>query len=122
MKILTWNVNGLRNVYKNGFLSFITKESPDIVCLQEIKIQPEQLRELEIPRDYHLFFNCAQKPGYSGVAVLTKKKPEEVEDKTGLVRFDQEGRLLKLTFSEFTLLNFYFPHGGRLKENLDYKL
>ncbi|MDP2926851.1 MAG: exodeoxyribonuclease III [bacterium] len=122
MKIITWNVNGIRSVYKKGFLNFIAKVKPDILCLQEIKIQPEQLEELTIPKGYHLFFNCAQKPGYSGVAVLTKEKPKLVEDKTGLVRFDQEGRFLKLTFSKFILINFYFPHGGRQKENLDYKL
>ncbi|KKU18821.1 MAG: Exodeoxyribonuclease III [Candidatus Saccharibacteria bacterium GW2011_GWA2_46_10] len=122
MKVITWNVNGLRNVYKKRFLAFVAKIRPDILCLQEIKIQPEQLQKLTIPRGYHLFYDCAQKPGYSGVVVLTKEKPKRVEDKTGSVRFDQEGRFLKLTFPEFALINFYLPHGGRLKENLGYKL
>jgi exodeoxyribonuclease-3 len=122
MKIITWNVNGIRNVYKKGFLKFVAKTKPDILCLQEIKIQPEQLEKLTVPKGYSLFFNCAQKPGYSGVAVLTKKKPERVEDKAGFTRFDREGRFLKLVFPKFILINFYFPHGGRLKENLGYKL
>ena len=106
MKILTWNVNGLRNVYQKGFLDFVAQAQPDILCLQEIKIRPEQLQQLTLPGGYHLFFNCAQKPGYSGVAVLTKEEPKLVEDKVGLARFDQEGRFLKLTFPQFTLINF----------------
>ncbi len=122
MKILTWNVNGIRSVYRHGFLSFVEKERPDILCLQEIKIQPAQLKKLVIPKGYSMFFNCAQKPGYSGVAVFAKEKPERVEDKTGFAKFDQEGRFLKLTFPKFVLINLYFPHGGRQKENLDYKL
>jgi len=122
MRILTWNVNGIRSVYKKGFLDFVTKEKPEILCLQEIKIQPVQLKELVIPKGYSVFFNCALKPGYSGVAVFTKGKPQKVDCRIVLKRFDREGRFLKLVFPEFTLINFYFPHGGRQKENLNYKL
>ena len=122
MKILTWNVNGLRNVYKNGFLNFVKKEKPDILCLQEIKAQPAQLEKLPIPAGYFLFFNCAQKKGYSGVAVYTKEKPEKIENQVGLAQFDTEGRFLKLKFSQFILVNLYLPHGARDKSKLGYKL
>lgn len=122
MKILTWNVNGLRSVYKKGFLDFVGKERPDILCLQEIKAQEGQLQKLPAPAGYFSFFNCAERKGYSGVAVFTKENPQRVEDKIGLKRFDSEGRFLKLKFPQFTLMNLYLPHGARDKSQLGYKL
>lgn len=123
VKIISWNVNGLRAVYKRNFLTWFKETNADIVCLQEIKASKEQLPSdlINIP-DYHPYFNCAVKPGYSGVAVYTKQKPIATETKIGLKRFDEEGRVLKLIFPEFTLFNLYVPHGGRQKENLNYKL
>lgn len=127
MKIITWNVNGIRNVYKNGFLGFVEKERPDILCLQEIKIQLEQLEKLKMPQGYFLFSNCAIKKGYSGVAVYMSgscAKPDSAQTNSGwgLKRFDDEGRFLKLEFPKFTLINLYLPHGGRDKSQLGYKL
>jgi len=123
MKILSWNVNGIRAVYKKGFLKWFRNSKSDIICLQEIKAQKEQLpTDLLNLDEYHLYFNFATKKGYSGVAVFTKKKPERIEYKLGLERFDQEGRILKLKYPNFILVNIYLPHGGRQKENLDYKL
>ena len=123
MKIISWNVNGIRSAYKKGLLDFINKEMPDIVCLQEIKARKEDLhQELLGVKNYHSFFNPAEKKGYSGVAVFTKVKPISVNAKLNLQRFDKEGRLLELEYSNFILLNLYLPHGGRQKENLDYKL
>jgi exodeoxyribonuclease-3 len=123
MKILSWNVNGLRAVCRRDFPGWLRKSEADIICLQEIKADhdqiPEELRHL---KNYYLFSNPAQKAGYAGVAVFSKTKPSAVETKLGLKRFDSEGRFLKLTYSGFTLLNLYLPHGGRQKENLDYKL
>jgi len=123
MKILSWNVNGLRAIYKKGFWEWFEKIKADIVCLQETKIQDEQLSfDLVRLKNYSSFFNSASKKGYSGVGVFSKKKPLEIKRKLGLKRFDNEGRFLELQYPEFTLINLYLPHGGRQKENLAYKL
>lgn len=123
MKILSWNVNGLRAVYKRNFLKWLLESRADIVCLQEIKAQKEQLpHDLIKPEKYLAYFNPAFKKGYSGVLVYTKKEPLKVECETGIKRFDQEGRMLILKYPNFNLINLYLPHGGRQKENLDYKL
>lgn len=123
MKILSWNVNGLRAIYKRNFLEWLKKENAEIVCLQEIKAQKKGLpAALTNHKTYHSFFNQAQKKGYSGVLVYTKQKPLFVEQKLGLERFDKEGRMLRLDFGDFILINLYLPHGGRQKENLEYKL
>ncbi|MFA5386542.1 MAG: exodeoxyribonuclease III [Candidatus Paceibacterota bacterium] len=123
MKIISWNVNGLRSVHKKGFLNWFKRTNADIVCLQEIKIQEDKIpQELLSPDKYHSYFNFAEKRGYSGVACYVKKIPLKVEYKLGIKRFDKEGRFLSLEYPEFTLINFYLPHGGRQKENLVYKL
>jgi exodeoxyribonuclease-3 len=116
-------VNGLRAVYKRNFLKWVKSVDADFICLQEVKAQKEKLpQELLNIGKYHAFFNFAQKPGYSGVAVFAKKKPKTVEQKLGFTRFDNEGRILRLDYSDFSLINLYLPHGGRQKENLVYKL
>jgi len=123
LKILSWNVNGLRAVYKKGFLDWLKKIRANIICLQETKAQPEQLPfDLTHPKNYYSYFNSAQKKGYGGVAVFTKEKPKKIEFNLGFKRFDQEGRFLKLDFPHFSLINLYLPHGGRKKENYGYKL
>lgn len=123
MKILSWNVNGLRSISKKGFDDWLKKENADIVCLQEIRAQKEQLTsELLKPQGYDSFINSAQKKGYSGVLVYSREKPISVKRKLGISRFDNEGRILELKYKTFTLINLYLPHGGRKKENLKYKL
>jgi exodeoxyribonuclease-3 len=123
MKIVSWNVNGLRSVVKKGFLNWLDVEKPDIICLQEIKAQETDLGwDLKHINDYHSYFNSAEKKGYSGVAVYTLKKPVSTKRKLGHKRFDKEGRMFQLKYPGFTLINIYIPHGGRGKENLDYKL
>lgn len=123
MKIISCNVNGVRSACKKGFLDFICRENPDVICLQEIKANEEVLpQELINLRNYYSFFNPAEKRGYSGVAVFTRHKPVSVRKNLGLDRFDREGRLLELEYHDFVLLNLYAPHGGRGKENLNYKL
>jgi exodeoxyribonuclease-3 len=94
MKLLCWNVNGLRAIEKKGFSPWFEKESPDILCLQEIKAQPEQLSPYlrNIP-GYHSFWNPAEKKGYSGVATFSKKKPIVVKNGFGREEFDNEGRI-----------------------------
>jgi len=123
MKIVSWNVNGLRAIYKKGFVSWIDKNDPDIVCLQETKVKREQLSlDFFSTLKYNLYFNSADKKGYSGVCVYTKKKPSRIETKIGHKQFDQEGRFLLLDFEDILLVNLYLPHGGRNKEKLDYKM
>lgn len=123
IKIISWNVNGLRSVYRKGFLQIFKKIDADIFCLQEIKVQANTIpAELKDIFGYYSYFNFAQKPGYSGVAIYSKEKPLKISSKIGLDRFDNEGRLLRLDFKDFILLNVYLPHGGRQKQNLEYKL
>ena len=123
MKIVSLNVNGLRAVYKKGFLGWLAKSDADIVCLQEVKANEDQLPfDLTTLTGYHTYFNSARKKGYSGVGVYSRKEPLSVKRELGLERFDSEGRLLRLEYENFTLLNLYLPHGGHGKENLNYKL
>jgi len=123
MRIISWNVNGLRSIHKKNFLNWFKKIKANIICLQETKAQPEQLPpELIKPKGYNVYLNPARKKGYAGTAVYTKEKPLKVENKLGMRRFDQEGRILKLKYPNFTLINLYLPQGGRQKQNMDYKL
>ncbi len=123
MKIITWNVNGIRSVFEKGFREWLAKENPDIICLQEIKADDKALiqefRELD---GYFSYFNPAKKRGYAGTGVYTKVEPLFVETKLGMERFDEEGRVLKLSFQDFTLYNFYTPNGARDKSEMGYKL
>jgi exodeoxyribonuclease-3 len=123
MKIISWNVNGLRAVYKRNFVKLLKDINADIVCLQEIKIQKEHLpRNLIHIKNYYSYFNFAEKKGYSGVAVYTKQRPLKTEYALGIKKFDSEGRIIRLEYLDFILINIYMPHGGRQKENLGYKL
>ncbi len=123
MKIISWNVNGIRSVYKKGFLKFIKKYDPDILCLQEIRAGKEQFpKELINLNNYFFYINSSRKKGRAGVAIYTKEKPIDVDNIFGYKYFDREGRFLRLDFKNFILINLYFPHGGRKKERLNYKL
>ncbi|MFC2149696.1 exodeoxyribonuclease III [Candidatus Auribacterota bacterium] len=123
MKVLSWNVNGLRAVYKKGFMDFLGKEDPDVICLQETKARPEQLPgELKQVEGYESYFSCADRPGYSGVAIYSKVKPEKVEKGFGVKKFDNEGRILIAEYKDFVLYNIYFPNGKASKERLQYKM
>ncbi|OGM09546.1 exodeoxyribonuclease III [Candidatus Woesebacteria bacterium RBG_13_34_9] len=123
MKIISWNVNGLRSVIRKGFFSWLEKENPEILCLQEIKIGERELTfDLLYPKGYHAYFNSAKKKGYSGTAVFTKEEPILVNRRLGFSKFDEEGRYLELKYPQFALINLYIPHGGRDKSKLDYKL
>ena len=123
MKVLSWNVNGIRAVDRKGFFQWFTKEKPDIICLQEIKAQKEQLpSHLRNTPNYHLYINSAEKKGYSGVATYTKLKPLVVKMGFGIEKFDREGRILITEYSRFILFNIYFPNGKKNQERLDYIL
>ena len=123
IKIVSWNINGIRAIHKKGFLDWVRKESPDILCVQEIKAKEVQVpgEILHLP-DYVSHWNSAERPGYSGVAVFTRLKPLAVKKGIGLKRFDSEGRVLELEFKDFTLFNIYFPNGGMSQERLQFKL
>lgn len=122
MRIISWNVNGIRALYKKEE-HWLDKINADIVCLQEIKTQQEQqLSFVSMSPHYHSYFNPAVRKGYSGTAIYTKERPLEIKQKIGLEKFDNEGRILQLEFPGFMLINLYLPHGGRDKSNLSYKL
>ncbi len=107
MKIISWNVNGLRAVYNKGFSKWFEEVDTDIVCLQEIKLQESQLpKQLISPGNYHSYFNFAEKKGYAGVVVYSKTEPLKVDRQLDLPKFDKEGRILRLDYPDFTLINF----------------
>lgn len=123
IKILSWNVNGVRAVFKKGFLEWLKKESPDILCLQETKASEGQLPpELRYPPGYEVSWNAATRPGYSGVATFSKKKPLSVKRGFGIAQFDEEGRVLETDHGDFILFNIYFPNGKMNDERLKYKM
>lgn len=123
IRILSWNVNGLRAVLKKGFLEWFTKEQPDILCLQETKAQEDQLPdEIKNVDGYHSYFSSAVKKGYSGVAIYTKEKPKNVKKGFGIEKFDSEGRILIAEYKNFVLFNIYYPNGKAREERLKYKM
>ena len=123
LKIVSWNVNGIRAVCKKGFLDWLAQEAPDVLCLQEIKAL-----ESQIPADllklsgYKTYWNPAERLGYSGVATFARTEPVSVKKGIDSPRFDCEGRVLETEFKEFTLLNIYFPNGGMNADRLKFKL
>lgn len=125
MRIVSWNVNGLRSLAKGGYWeSFLRGTKPDIFCLQETKASPEQLSEEFLsPAGYSAFFSsCQVRKGYSGVALYSKIEPLSVIYGMNIKEFDQEGRLIGAEYDDFWLVNAYFPNGGRGPERLDYKM
>ncbi len=123
MIILSWNVNGLRAVLKKGFLEFIDREQPDILCLQETKLQEPQIpTEIKGLPGYHKYWSHAEKKGYSGVCVLSKEEPLSVSYSIGEERFDREGRVIRAEYPDFVLFNVYFPNGKMNDDRLQYKL
>lgn len=123
MKLISWNVNGLRAVHKKGFLEWVEEEKPDVLCLQETKAHKEQLpQELQELSGYHSSFSSGEKKGYSGVATYTKKEPEHVSTGFGVKSDEPEGRVLMHDFGNFVLFNIYFPNGKRSAERLAYKM
>lgn len=122
IRLESYNVNGIRAVEKKGFLDWLAESAPDILCLQETKASPDQLSEkLLAPDGYKSYFNSAERKGYSGVAVYSKQEPQKVTTKfPGIL--DKEGRVIRLDFERFVLLNVYFPNGKTGAERLKYKM
>ena len=124
MKLISWNVNGLRAVYKKGFMEFFNSIDADIFCIQETKMQEEQIdmRINGIFKNYHQYWNSAIKKGYSGTAVFTKIKPINVTYGIGIKEHDNEGRIITLEYEKFYLVNCYTPNSRRTLERLDYRM
>ncbi len=121
-KLLCWNVNGIRAIKKKGFFDWLYKESPDILCLQETKVNLDQLDEdFKNLKGYKAFWAYPERKGYSGVAVFTKEEPREVRYDFGK-GFDIEGRVIIAEYPWFTLFNIYYPNGKSSPERLRYKM
>ncbi len=120
MKLVSWNVNGIRAVQKKGFNEYVQKENPDVLCLQEVKATKEQAGE--IMKGYHSFWNSAQKKGYSGTAIFSKKEPINVTYGIGLEEHDTEGRVITAEFDDYHVLTVYTPNAQRGLTRLDYRL
>jgi len=117
MKLISWNVNGIRAMLGKGFIDFVMKEKPDILCLQETKAERV---DIKIP-GYFQYWNAAQKKGYSGTAVFTKIKPISVLNGIGNIEHDNEGRVITCEFDDFYLVNVYTPNSGRGIGRLEYR-
>ena len=120
MKLISWNVNGIRACVKKGFIDYFSHVDADIFCLQETKCQEGQI-ELELD-GYHQYWNYAVKKGYSGTAVFTKVEPQNVQYDLGIEEHDQEGRVITLEFDHFFLVNVYTPNSKRDLSRLSYRL
>lgn len=121
--IISWNVNGLRAILKKNFNEWVDESSPSILCIQETKLQEEQLtEEIKNINGYYTNFSFAVKKGYSGVATFSKEEPLSIRHGIGIERFDSEGRILITEFQDFEVLNIYFPNGQSSEERLKYKL
>ena len=120
MKLISWNVNGIRACLAKGFEDFFKKIDADIFCLQETKCQPEQV-DLEFD-GYKSFWNSAEKKGYSGTAIFTKKEPLNVTYGIGIEEHDKEGRVITLEFDKFYMITIYTPNAKRELERLDYRM
>ena len=122
MKIISWNVNGIRAVAAKNFFADFKNMNPDILCLQETKAQDNQVAEALLPvTGYHIYSNSAEKKGYSGTAILSKTKPLAVSCDIGVAEHDSEGRVLCAEYSEFYLVNVYVPNSGSDLKRLSYR-
>lgn len=120
MKCISWNVNGLRAVIKKNFMDVFNELDADFFCLQEIKLQKDQI-ELELP-GYYQYWNYAEKKGYSGTAIFTKRKPLKVYYGMGISEFDTEGRLITLEYDQFFMITCYTPNSQNELKRLEYRL
>jgi len=123
MKIISYNVNGIRAAINKGFLDWLVATNADVVCLQEIKAQTDQIPLLEFnERGYHHFWFPAEKKGYSGVAILSKKQPDHVEYGMGMPQYDREGRFLRADFGDVSVVSVYHPSGSSGGERQAFKM
>ncbi len=122
-KIITYNVNGIRSAMGKGWLDWLKTVNPDMVCMQEIKANPEQIGVLHFEEmGYHAYWYPAEKKGYSGVAILSKEKPKHVEYGCGQKEYDSEGRILRADYDSFSLMSAYFPSGSSGEDRQAFKM
>ncbi len=122
MKIVSYNVNGIRAALKKGFEEWLIEENPDIVCLQELKAMADQIEPFYEKLGYELYTETAEKKGYSGVAILTKHKPKHIEYGCGNPLYDTEGRVIRADFDDFSVMSVYMPSGtsGDIRQDFKY--
>ena len=120
MKIISWNVNGIRAIIKKGFYDFIDEYKPDILCLQETKAHPEQV-DIKLNQYPYQFWNSAEKKGYSGTAIFSKKEPLSVKNNIGIDKHDNEGRVITVEFEDYFLVTVYTPNSKRELLRLEYR-
>jgi len=121
MKLVSWNVNGIRSILGKGLLDFWAAEKPDILCLQETKARPEQVTGAAWPRGFRAHWNSAQKPGYAGTVTFAKTSAVRVTTGIGMDEHDREGRVLTHEYPDFFLVNTYTPNSQRALTRLDYR-
>ena len=119
-KLISWNVNGIRAIINKGFLDFVEKHNPDILCLQETKARPEQV-ELDLPEYPYKYWNWAEKKGYSGTAIFSKIEPLDVSDGLDISKHDSEGRVITLEYEKYYIVNVYTPNSKRELTRLPYR-
>ena len=123
LKLLSWNVNGLRAVHRKGFLEWFEAQQAEVVCLQEVRAHPDQLdEELIHPPGYHSVWHPGERPGYSGVTTYSRREPLTVRHGLGVRKIDREGRVLVTEFPSFTVINAYFPNSRHDHSRLGFKL
>ena len=122
MKLVSWNVNGIRAALKKGAMDYFASAGADVICLQETKAHPGDVQHVEWPRGYEAFWNSADKKGYSGTAVLTRVKPKSVVNGIGSAEHDREGRVITAEFADYFLVNVYQPNSQRGLTRLDYRV
>lgn len=122
--LISWNVNGVRAIYKKGFMDWLAEAQPDILCLQETRAEAHQIpADLRNPEGYHAYWRHSErKKGYSGTGLLTRQQPDDVIFGLGVPEFDQEGRTIIAHYPDFTLVNCYFPNGSRDHSRVRFKL
>lgn len=122
MKLISWNVNGLRACVKKGFMEYFKEQDADIFCIQESKLQEGQIDLSEMLEGYHDYWNYAEKKGYSGTAIFTKKEPLSVSYGIGIEEHDKEGRVITLEFEDFYMVTVYTPNAQAELKRLEYRM
>jgi exodeoxyribonuclease-3 len=123
MKLISYNVNGIRAAIQKGFIQWLLEENPDIICLQEIKAEIDQVDLSEIRAlGYQIYWHSAQKKGYSGVAIFSKLIPNHVEIGCGIEKYDTEGRIIRIDFETFSVMSVYMPSGSSGDERQSFKM
>lgn len=123
MKIISYNLNGIRAATTKGFINWLEEESPEVICIQETKAQIDQMPTFELNSiGYDCYYFSAQKKGYSGVAILTKTKPDQVTYGMGIEKYDNEGRFIRADYGALSIISVYHPSGTSGEERQDFKM